>query len=60
MAADARSVVASAAVRPPTLLHVAVLAPVARVEAGGVDDGLEGDPCYMMFKDRKLLILKIN
>ena len=44
MAADARSVVASASVRPPTVLHVGVLAPVARVEAGGVDDGLEGDP----------------
>ena len=44
MAADARSIVASAAIRPPTVLHVAVLAPVAWVEAGGVDDGLEGDP----------------
>ena len=56
MAADARAIVASAPVLTPAVLHVAVLAPVARVEAGGVDDGLEGDPYPMypyMFKDRK-------
>ena len=49
MTTHARAIVSSAAVCPPPLFNVGALAPVARVEAGGVYDGFESNSYPEMF-----------